>query len=142
MKQRENRSSCPVNLALEVFGDRWTLLVVRDVLLRGPSTFGDFLASAEGIATNILANRLETLTSAGILAKRDVEGRSRHVYALTDKGLDLMPVLFAIVLWSDKHFEVSVRGRELARRYREEPEAVTAELRERHATTPVGGRLS
>ncbi len=137
MKRRENRSSCPVNLALELFGDRWTLLVIRDVLLRGASTFSGLLTSAEGIATNILADRLETLTSAGILEKREV-GRSRHVYALTDKGLDLTPVLFEIVLWSDKHLEISARGRELARRYRDEPEVLMTEFRERQVTRPVG----
>jgi len=138
MTSRKNRSSCTINLALELFCDRWTLLVVRDVLLYGPSTFSDFLTSAEGIATNILTDRLDILTSAGILEKRAVVGRSRRVYALTDKGLDLMPVVLAIVLWSDTYLEVSARGRELARRYRDEPEVVTAEFRERQMTRPEG----
>lgn len=98
------RSHCPVNYALEAIGDRWALLIVRDIVFRGKRTYGEFLKSGEGFATNILATRLENLVDAGILAREgdSADGR-KAVYTLTEKGLDLIPVLFEMVLWSAKH---------------------------------------
>ncbi|MEO7424599.1 MAG: helix-turn-helix domain-containing protein [Fibrobacteria bacterium] len=106
MKKRNTglRSHCPVNFGLEAFGDRWTLLILRDIVFRGKRTYGDFLKSEEGFATNILASRLEGLIEEGIL-RRDAyatDGR-KDLYTLTEKGLDLIPLLFEIVLWSAKY---------------------------------------
>jgi DNA-binding HxlR family transcriptional regulator len=100
-KKRELRSHCPVNYGLEAFGDRWALLILRDIIFRGKRTYGEFLRSEEGFATNILASRLAHLLEEGIL-RRDVDetdGR-KDIYSLTDKGLDLIPMIFEMVLWS------------------------------------------
>lgn len=98
------RSHCPVNFALESIGDRWALLILRDIVFRGKCTYGEFLKSEEGFSTNILASRLSQLVEAGILQLdvHEVDGR-KGVYSLTEKGLDLIPLLFEMVLWSAKH---------------------------------------
>lgn len=107
-EKRSFRSHCPVNYALEMFGDRWSLLILRDIVFRGKRTYGEFLRSEEGFATNILAARLEHLLSVGILQKEDhgSDGR-KDVYSLTEKGLDLIPVLYEMVLWSEKYDPLS-----------------------------------
>lgn len=104
MKKVKRRSDCPINFALEIFGDRWTLLIVRDLMFRDKMYYGDFLQSEEKIATNILADRLEILERAGIIKKsQDVKNKTKYIYSLTSKGLDLTPVLIEIVLWSAKY---------------------------------------
>ena len=104
--QKKHRSGCPVNISLEIFGDRWSLLIVRDMMVRGFRTFRDFEQSGEGIATNILADRLRRLQRAGIVvAERDAsDGRQRN-YRLTEKGIDLAPVLFEVLIWGARHEE-------------------------------------
>lgn len=98
------RSHCPVSFALDVFGDRWTLLVIRDIMLRGKETYGDFLDSEEKIATNILADRLAWLEKQDIIVKsRDPRNRRRCIRRLTGKGIDLLPILLEIVAWSVKY---------------------------------------
>lgn len=98
------RSHCPVNYGLEAFGDRWALLILRDIVFRGKRTYGEFLKSEEGFATNILASRLDHLIEVGILRREgDASDGRKDIYFLTDKGLDLIPLLFEIVLWSAKH---------------------------------------
>ena len=102
------RSHCPINYALEAFGDRWALLILRDIVFRGKRTYGAFLSSEEGFSTNILASRLERLTTAGILLRSgDERDRRKAVYTLTQKGLDLIPMLFEMVLWSAEYDEQS-----------------------------------
>lgn len=102
--RRKLRSHCPVNFGLEYFGDRWALLILRDIIFRGKRSYGEFLKSEEGFSTNILASRLEGLTEAGILQreKDQTDGR-KDIFSLTQKGLDLIPVLFEITLWSAKY---------------------------------------
>lgn len=98
------RSGCPVNISLEVFGDRWSLLIVRDLMVRGFHTFGDFQRAGEGIATNILTDRLRRLCQAGIVrAERDPGDRRQKHYRLTEKGIDLAPVLLELLIWGAKH---------------------------------------
>lgn len=98
------RSHCPVNYGLEAFGDRWALLILRDIVFRGKRTYGQFLSSEEGFATNILASRLEHLIEAGILQReKDPSDGRKDIYSLTEKGLDLIPLLFEMVLWSAKY---------------------------------------
>ncbi len=98
------RSHCPVNFVLEAVGDRWSLLILRDIVFRGKRTYGEFLKSEEGFATNILASRLVDLVDAGILRRdpHETDGR-KDLYSPTEKGLDLIPILFEMVLWSHKH---------------------------------------
>ena len=98
------RSNCPINFILETFGDRWTLLVIRDLMFHGKRHYRDFLASDEGISTNILANRLQRLELDGVIDKEiDPDNRSRAIYRLTQKGKDLLPVMLEITAWSGKY---------------------------------------
>lgn len=100
----DRRSACPVSIALEMFGDRWSLLIVRDMMVRGYRTFGEFRQSSEGIATNILADRLRRLEALGIVAAAEDEADRRRVnYRLTAKGIDLAPVLFELLVWTARH---------------------------------------
>ncbi len=100
----KNRSGCPVNISLEVFGDRWSLLIVRDLMVRGFQTYQDFLHSGEGIATNILADRLRQLQKSGIVVgQKDKQDRRRVNYRLTEKGIDLAPVMLELLIWGARH---------------------------------------
>ena len=101
MKQIARRSDCPINFALEMFGDKWTLLIVRDLMFKGKHHYGEFLLSEEKIATNILADRLALLESNGIISKAGVEGHKQKIkYRLTQKGIDLVPVFVELIMWS------------------------------------------
>lgn len=100
----KRRSGCPVSISLERFGDRWSLLIIRDLMVRGFRTFKQFEESGEGIATNILADRLRKLEASGIITD-ELEGRDgrRVNYRLTEKGIDLAPVLFELLIWGARH---------------------------------------
>ncbi len=100
MKQR-TKSNCPICYALDVFGDKWTLLVMRDMLIHGKSRYRDFLNSGEGIATNILADRLKTMLDKGLIAKaEDPDNGGQAIYSPTGKAEALRPVLAAMANWS------------------------------------------
>lgn len=106
MKKLARKSDCPIHFAAEIFGDRWTLLIIRDLMFKGKKYYGDFLNSEEKISTNILADRLVVLEQKGIINKKqDDAHKSKLVYSLTQKGLDLLPMLTEIVLWSAKYDE-------------------------------------
>lgn len=103
MANQKRRSDCPINFALELFGDRWTFLIVRDIMFKGKKSYGEFLKSEEKIATNILADRLVLLEQEGIILKQvDPAHGSRFIYTLTEKGVELMPILIEIIIWSAK----------------------------------------
>jgi DNA-binding HxlR family transcriptional regulator len=98
------RSLCPLNVSVEILGDRWSLLILRDVMLRGHQTFNEFLNSEEKIATNILTDRLRRLERFGIItSERDPHDGRKLIYSLTAKGIDLAPVLTEMVLWAARH---------------------------------------
>ncbi len=100
----DRRSGCPISLALELVGDAWTLLVVRDLMFKGKRTFGEFQASEEKIATSVLTDRLTWLLDCGIVEKRsDPADRRRLIYVLTERGIDLGPTLVDLVLWADRY---------------------------------------
>ena len=100
----QKRSGCPISFALDVFGDRWTLLVLRDLLLRGKARYKEFLASDEGIASNILSERLKRLEATGIVTREtDPEDRRQVIYRPTEKGCSLTPVLLEIAAWGATH---------------------------------------
>jgi DNA-binding HxlR family transcriptional regulator len=105
MKHKQHRrSDCPINFALETVGDPWSLLIIRDIVYFGKNTYGEFLASEEGIATNILALRLAHLEQKGILMKKHHETEKRkEMYVLTEKGLDLIPILVEMANWSAEY---------------------------------------
>ena len=102
----KRRSGCPVSISLERFGDRWSLLIIRDLMVRGYRTFKEFEESGEGIATNILADRLQKLEAAGIITAVVEQTDGRRVnYRLTRKGVDLAPVLLELLIWGARHEE-------------------------------------
>jgi DNA-binding HxlR family transcriptional regulator len=110
----QGRSPCPVACSLDLLGDKWTLLVVRDLLL-GKTTYTEFQKSPEGIPTNILAERLKRLQTAGILEKSQYQERPvRYAYHLTAKGGDLRPVLSALIDWGNKHIPGTVTREQIA----------------------------
>ncbi len=102
----ERRSACPINYALEIFGDKWTLLVLRDLMFKGKDRYRDFQASEEGVSTNILANRLKRLEQHGLVSRSTEESKlsqARPKYRLTRKGQDLLRVMLEITRWSGKY---------------------------------------
>src|SRR5580693_9897487 len=100
----EHRSGCPVSISLDLVGDRWSLLIVRDIMVRGYRTFREFQRSGEGIASNILSDRLQKLEEGGILKREPAagDGRSTH-YRLTAKGIALAPLLLELLIWGANH---------------------------------------
>lgn len=101
---KQPRSACPINLMLESLGDAWSLLIVRDMMFFGATRFNEFKGAREKIASNILADRLQKLEAAAIISKRnDPTDARKFIYALTEKGWDLAPILAEIVLWSHRH---------------------------------------
>lgn len=134
------RSGCPVSVSLERFGDRWSLLIIRDLMVRGYRTFHEFQHAGEGIATNILADRLRKLEADGILTTEPAEddGRSTH-YRLTSTGIALAPVLLELLIWSARH-EKTTAPCAFIGLMEQSREAVLAEVRRRweeHDPTPL-----
>jgi DNA-binding HxlR family transcriptional regulator len=123
--RRRRRSDCPVHFALDVFGDPWTLLIVRDLMFKRRATYSDFLRAEEGIATNILANRLAKLESDGIAVRDPGTGR----YRLTPSGVALMPILLEMMLWGAEHDPRTAASPAFIERIRTDREALAAELR-------------
>ena len=126
------RSHCPVNYGVEIFGDRWSLLIIRDIVFIGKKTYGEFLKSEEGIATNILASRLAFLEEQGILSRApSPTDRRKDFYTLTEKGLDLIPILLNIILWSAQHDAKSygLPGKDFGARLRQNPMQVSDEVK-------------
>lgn len=98
------RSSCPISFSLDLLGDSWSLLIIRDIIFAGKKTFGEFLASDEGIARNILTNRLSRLETMGLITKSPHPGDGRKdLYELTEAGLDVLPILWELSAWGAKH---------------------------------------
>jgi DNA-binding HxlR family transcriptional regulator len=123
------RSFCPISSALDLLGDKWSLIIVRDIALLGKNTFKQFLESDEKIATNILSDRLSRLESQGIVSKNDhPHNKVMKVYRLTQKGIDLLPILFDVVLWSDKYLEIADEGRVLAEEIRKDRQGLLERL--------------
>jgi DNA-binding HxlR family transcriptional regulator len=95
------RSGCPVNFAVETLGDKWSLVILRDMIFWGKKTYGEFLRSDEKIATNILAGRLEYLEKEGLITKKpDEKDRRKDIYSVTEKGIELVPMFIEMIAWS------------------------------------------
>ncbi len=98
------RSDCPISYSLDIFGDKWTLLVIRDLVFAHKRHFRELLSSTEKIASNVLADRLKRLEGCGIITRRpDPDSGRRVVYELTEKGIDLIPVLLEMARWGARH---------------------------------------
>ena len=105
----DHRSGCPINLTLEVVGDKWSLLIIRDIIFGGRRHFRELLTrSEEGIASNILADRLKRLVDQGILTKADDPShKQKAIYSLTEQGIELLPVLAQMAAWGRKYLPVT-----------------------------------
>lgn len=107
MGKTKKRSECPISCSLDIFGDKWSLLIIRDMMFFQKSTYGDFLKSSEGIATNILASRLQGLEDNGLIEKfGHPESKAKFLYKLTLKAIDLLPIIVEIYLWTDKYLDI------------------------------------
>src|SRR5215475_12594001 len=131
------RSGCPLNASVEMVGDRWSLLIIRDMMVRGYRTFKQFLSSDEHIATNVLADRLRRLESYGIIVSQSdpADGRKLH-YLLTAKGMDLAPILTEMVLWAAAHEDAGNQA--LVRLIKKDKTKFLAEVRKRRASERPG----
>ena len=115
-EEKKYRSDCPQYLALDVFGDKWTFLIVRDMMIEGKKYFREFLQSKEKIASNILASRLQSMEQEGLIhRKSDPEHKQKIIYLLTEKGIDLFPILMENTRWSLKYKPVGDRDRAKAK---------------------------
>jgi len=100
----DSLSGCPISFALDHIGDRWSLLILRDILFADKQHYDEFAASPEGISTNILANRLKQLESSGMITRRqDEDNRRRFIYSPTEKALDLLPMIIEMIQWGARH---------------------------------------
>ena len=140
-----HRSGCPINLSLEVFGDKWSLLIIRDMMFGGKRHFRELMRSEEGISSNILADRLRKLVGEGMITKADdPTHKQKAIYSLTEKAIDLVPVFAHVGAWGNRYLpaseELSVRARVLEEGGPEMWERFMAELREEHLGAPAGGR--
>ena len=103
MEEHELRSDCPINYAVEIIGDKWSLLIIRDIAVFGKTSYGEFQASDEKIATNVLSSRLAMLEANDIINKKqDPANRTKYIYSLTPNGLELVPILVDMLVWSHK----------------------------------------
>jgi DNA-binding HxlR family transcriptional regulator len=126
----KRRSGCPLNASVEMLGDRWSLLIIRDMMVRGFRTYKEFLGSFEGIATNILADRLRRLEGYGIIStEEDPSDGRKLIYSLTAKGIDLAPVLAEMVLWAAAHEKTG--NQPLIRQLQVDKEKFIAAVRQR-----------
>jgi DNA-binding HxlR family transcriptional regulator len=154
VRRRQRRSACPIHFGLEVFGDPWTLLVLRDLLLKGRSTYSDFLHAGEGIATNVLADRLARLEQDGLVVAdrgtrpdtgRDgaggggggagARGRARR-YRPTAKAVDLLPVLLEIIAWSARYDPATAADPAFVERLHTDRAGLERELRDLATALP------
>ena len=129
MAKQKRKSDCPINFGLEIFGDKWTFLIVRDLMFKGKQYYGEFLQMEEGIATNILGDRLSMLEEWGIISKTpDTAHKSKFICKLTQKGIDLLPVLVEIIMWSAKYDVDSAVEIKFVRRVKRDKKGLLKEI--------------
>lgn len=123
-KMSKKRSDCPISCSLEIWGDKWSLLIIRDLMLKKECTYGEFLKADEKIATNILATRLQNLLDNGIIDKKDhPDNKLKILYFLTQKGIDLIPVIVEINLWGDQYLTIPDDRKKLLEEIKKDKEA-------------------
>ncbi|MNK04661.1 HTH-type transcriptional regulator YodB [compost metagenome] len=124
MKDMKKRSECPISSSLDIWGDKWSLLIVRDLMFSKECTYGDFLKSEEKIATNILASRLQMLEENDIITKQEhPQSKAKVLYKLTQKGIDLLPLMIEINLWADKYFTLPAERKAMLNEVKKDKEA-------------------
>jgi DNA-binding HxlR family transcriptional regulator len=116
MAKSRKRSNCPISCSLDVWGDKWSLLIIRDLMFAKECTYGDFLKSPEAIATNILASRLQALEENGLIEKLEhPDSKAKVLYRLTRKGVDLFPTIIEISLWAEKYYQIAAERKAMLR---------------------------
>ncbi|PWN58373.1 winged helix-turn-helix transcriptional regulator [Chryseobacterium viscerum] len=129
MSENKKRSDCPVSQSLDIWGDKWSLLIVRDLMFAGQCTYGDFQKSEEKIASNILASRLQMLEDNGIIIKGShPESKVKFLYKLTAKGIDLLPLMIEINMWAEKYCDISSERKELLQEVKKDKEVFIVRL--------------
>jgi DNA-binding HxlR family transcriptional regulator len=124
MMDTKKRSDCPISSSLDIWGDKWSLLIVRDLMRSKQCTFGDFLKSEEKIATNILASRLQMLEENGVITKLNhPESKAKVLYKLLQKGVDLLPLMIEITIWADKYSIIPADRKAMLKEVRKGKEA-------------------
>ncbi|MFA9475873.1 MAG: winged helix-turn-helix transcriptional regulator [Filomicrobium sp.] len=129
-ESKKRQTGCPVAFGLDTFGDRWSLLIIREIMLTDKKTYSEFMEADEGIASNILIDRLKHLEAEGILEKsRDPDNRRSFIYSLTKKGRDLAPIIMEIIIWSGAHDDRSIAMRGALEKINKDREGFEASLR-------------
>lgn len=120
---KDQRSDCPVSCSLDAWGDKWSLLIIRDLMIAKQCTYGDFLKSPEGIATNILAARLKALEENELIEKLEhPESKAKVLYKLTTKGIDLVPIMIEINLWAEKYYTIAADRKAMLKEVKKDKE--------------------
>ncbi|MFC0118724.1 winged helix-turn-helix transcriptional regulator [Pseudoalteromonas xiamenensis] len=128
------RSDCPISNVLDLVGDKWSLLILRDLLFFNKKSYSDLQNSDEKVASNILSNRLEKLEQEGLIAKQqDEKDKRKKIYTLTEKGVDMLPILLDMILWSAKYSPDTNIPVTLVNRARDDRDGLLEELRNRVA---------
>ena len=128
-KTESRQSGCPIAFTLDIIGDKWTLLIIRDMIFEGRCYFGEFLEAKEKIATNILTDRLKRLEDCEIISKtQDPEHQKKYIYKLTPKGVDLTPIILEIILWGAKNDPNTTTPKELFRRMKKDKSGFIQEV--------------
>jgi DNA-binding HxlR family transcriptional regulator len=131
MAKQQRRSDCPINYAVELFGDRWSFLILRDLAFKGKRYYVEFLNAGEGIATNILADKLATMEKEGVVIKEvDPAHGSKFIYRLSRKGIDLVPLLIEFIIWSAKYDKHTAADMKFVNRARRDREGLVKEISE------------
>lgn len=130
MKEIQHRSDCPIAFSLDYLGDKWVLLILRDLIFTNKSTYGDFLTSDEKIATNILADRLKLLEANGFIRSTvSPEKKNKFIYSLTEKGIDLIPVIVGLMIWGAKYN--THEAKDVVKKLEKDKEGTIRQLREK-----------
>jgi DNA-binding HxlR family transcriptional regulator len=127
---RERRSGCPIAFTLDIIGDRWSLIILRDLLLKDKKLYNEFAESKEKISTNILADRIELLKRSGLITSRQSKENKRNIiYAPTEKALDLIPAILEIIEWGANYDPESDAPKELVRQIKSDRKALALRIR-------------
>ena len=128
----ELRSHCPINFTLEHFGDKWSFLIIRDLMFKGKRHYNEFLEAGENVSTSVLGDRLKKLEAHGIISKeKDSVKKSRIRYSLTKKGIDLLPILIEMIIWGGEKDRLTESPEEFMDQAAQDKEALINRIREK-----------
>jgi len=132
MTNKKRNTGCPIAYALHIFGDRWSLIIIRDILFRGIRRYSDLLKADEAIATNILASRLKAFEASGIISRsRDPKNRRQFIYRITPKGAELAPILVEMVQWSARYDDNTIVTKELLQKINQDREGFIKNIQQK-----------